>query len=610
MSSRAHRAAPLSLLIALLALAMLSPPAVATDGQGDQGDLELLDEPTPVETAPHDPEFPTPGNGRPDMPFQPGRGFTVAEANEIMDELFDRFEWALPNDLEDEALAGLLLEIALLEQLDAFADSTPEFEQIHRAYAPWPSVPRENVVAYLLDIDDHLADVKNQVNQQMGPVPPLAQALDELATPQRDRLILGDTGFVAPGPYMQALSLILSEGNTDELIRNDELGAEMVSELGPALFALADPGDLDVLESEDAEVLAGVDALYKRQDPGFPWLLVGLIAGLGALIGTMVTGLFLRRRRRRGSVDSLTQEIFEAHRRLTGALDEAAVNEIGCRAAVSITGAHDAAIFRRTPDGLRRIGDTTLIVTSELGRVMETAQPLLTVIDGDPASPDPASICAVPFVTDGTVGGILAVYGSVDHPFDDEDLRRLELLTPALGGALSSADALGSYEHLAMVDGLTSLGNRRRLDGDLDAALSEAVARDLPIGFAMIDIDHFKQFNDTHGHEAGDIALQAVAHVIAKAVRNDDVVYRYGGEEFSVLLPGATIDEAAGAAERIRAAVESAPIPGEETQPGGLLTVSVGIATLADGDAATLKTRADEALYEAKAQGRNRAMLA
>ncbi len=171
----------------------------------------------------------------------------------------------------------------------------------------------------------------------------------------------------------------------------------------------------------------------------------------------------------------------------------------------------------------------------------------------DDAAVTTAAVCAVPLVSDGVVGAVLVVRRPADRPFDDEDRRRLEMLAPALGGALASADTFDSYENMALVDGLTSLGNRRRLDGDL--------------------------------------------------------VYRYGGEEFFVLLPGATFAEASAAGERIRAAVEAARVDGEETQPGGRLTISVGVSTLESGDASGLKTRADQALYRAKAEGRNRSVV-
>ena len=130
------------------------------------------------------------------------------------------------------------------------------------------------------------------------------------------------------------------------------------------------------------------------------------------------------------------------------------------------------------------------------------------------------------------------------------------------------------------------------------------------LGFAMVDVDNFKTYNDTHGHTAGDEVLRRVAETIAAFVRDSDVVYRYGGEEFSMLLPGASPEEAAIVAERVRAAVEETSFPGEEQQPGGKLTVSVGVATLANGSAEDIRERADAALYEAKEAGRNRVILA
>jgi diguanylate cyclase (GGDEF)-like protein len=186
----------------------------------------------------------------------------------------------------------------------------------------------------------------------------------------------------------------------------------------------------------------------------------------------------------------------------------------------------------------------------------------------------------------------------------------LETLAPYTAAALASADRHGSMTHMALVDGLTSLGNRRRLDHDLSATLQKAVAAGLPVAFAMVDVDHFKNYNDSHGHGAGDEALRQVASVIAAHVRDSDIVYRYGGEEFSILLPGSNAEEAQSVAERVRAAVQDASFPGEEMQPGGTLTVSVGVATLASSTPDALKARADTALYDAKSNGRNQVVMA
>ncbi len=598
MSLNSRRALAVALVV-LLASGLFTLPANAeTHDLEEHDDLQLLGSDSP--------------------PFRPGTDLTFREARDIMDAVIFEFGWDLPPDIEAEALMGLFSEIALLHELDAFAGGgTPEIDEIHRAYAPWPDAPRQDVIDQLIDVDEELADLKSEMIPYDVPIAALVPALDELDPFQREQLDRGATAFMPVVPYLQALTLLLSVGTVDQLPR-EQVGAVMISELGDALSALAAPADLGPLTGPITPFPAPVErpsmpAQIDRDDQGPPWFLIAVIAGGGALAGMLLGGLLMRRRRRNADSDDrpedrVTDQILEAHRLLTGVVDENAIAEIGCGTAVAITGAHDAMILRRVPDGLRRTGQSGVFVGSVLDRVIETAQPLVTTVDADPAVGGPVAICAVPLVADGAVSAMLVVRSGPEHPFDNEDRRRLELLAPALGGALLSADALDSFEYMAMVDGLTSLGNRRRLDGDLETTLAHAVARDLPVGFAMIDVDHFKDFNDKHGHEAGDVALQTVARIITGAVRSGDVVYRYGGEEFSVLFPGATAGEAAAAAERIRTAVEAAVIPGEETQPGGRLTVSVGIATLDGGDAPSLKRRADDALYEAKSRGRNRSV--
>ena len=125
----------------------------------------------------------------------------------------------------------------------------------------------------------------------------------------------------------------------------------------------------------------------------------------------------------------------------------------------------------------------------------------------------------------------------------------------------------------------------------------------------MIGVDHFETYHDTHGHAAGDEALRIVAEVLRANVRDGDIVYRYGGEEFCVLLPDTTDDEARAVAERVRAAVEEAPFEGEELQPGGRVTISVGLALTEGGNPAAALETADGALDDAKHGGRNRVVV-
>ncbi len=157
----------------------------------------------------------------------------------------------------------------------------------------------------------------------------------------------------------------------------------------------------------------------------------------------------------------------------------------------------------------------------------------------------------------------------------------------------------------AHTDTLTGLPNRRRFDEEFARAFGSAIRRSSPIGVAIIDIDHFKNYNDTFGHQAGDVALRRIARAIAESVeRSGDFAARYGGEEFVVILEDTTLAGAAGVAERIRSAVLDAGIPAPS---GGVLSVSVGVAARLPGSTGeALLRQADAALYEAKNAGRNR----
>jgi diguanylate cyclase (GGDEF)-like protein len=166
--------------------------------------------------------------------------------------------------------------------------------------------------------------------------------------------------------------------------------------------------------------------------------------------------------------------------------------------------------------------------------------------------------------------------------------------------------------HLAHHDPLTGLGNRRSLQEDLEVLLARSRRYRRGFALAMCDIDHFKAYNDTHGHQDGDQALRAVAATIAGELRGGDSVYRYGGEEFLLVLPEQTLDTARIAVERVRSTVERLAI--KHTAAGlSVLTISAGIAAYAPGDTTTaeeLLRQADVALYRAKAAGRNRIAVA
>jgi len=166
----------------------------------------------------------------------------------------------------------------------------------------------------------------------------------------------------------------------------------------------------------------------------------------------------------------------------------------------------------------------------------------------------------------------------------------------------------GKVELLSLTDPLTGLWNFRKLEQDFDREVLYARRYKEKLSFAMIDIDHFKHYNDCNGHQLGDGALRAVADAVIAAVRDVDTVYRCGGEELCVLLPNTGRDGAFVVAERIRRSVENKDIAGEDNQPLGKLTVSIGVATypLDSISKEGLAKSADNALYKAKNKGRNR----
>ncbi len=160
---------------------------------------------------------------------------------------------------------------------------------------------------------------------------------------------------------------------------------------------------------------------------------------------------------------------------------------------------------------------------------------------------------------------------------------------------------------LAITDGLTSLYNYRYFKDQLLQELKRAQRHSLNISVVMIDIDHFKQYNDKNGHPAGDVVLKDIARLLRDNIRNIDLAARYGGEEFSLILIETDKPSAKIVSEKIRKLVEDYGFAYESSQPDGKLTISTGVATFPeDGeDFDTLVSKADQRLYRAKEAGRN-----
>ena len=237
-----------------------------------------------------------------------------------------------------------------------------------------------------------------------------------------------------------------------------------------------------------------------------------------------------------------------------------------------------------------RVGAQELIVDSVL--VGAAAREILVV---------PVAFKSIPL-------GVIVL--ATTDTFERDDIELVDHLRVDLGLAVNNALAHDRLERLAAIDPLTDAYNRRFGLGRLREEYSRAVRAEAPFGILMVDIDHFKAVNDTYGHLVGDRVLRAVAGACRRVVREGDVLVRYGGEEFLVLLPGAGQDDVVQIGERIRRAVSETTV--EDGASRLNVTVSVGATTFRDTvetpDA--LVALADRALYEAKDGGRDRLVLA
>ena len=217
--------------------------------------------------------------------------------------------------------------------------------------------------------------------------------------------------------------------------------------------------------------------------------------------------------------------------------------------------------------------------------------------------PEAGDLVVVPLVAEGKPLGALVLEqpGTAGGRIPRRAVAALERLSSYAALALRNAWLMEQVQRLAATDGLTKIANRRTFEATLEREVARATRSAEHVSLVMVDIDHFKVLNDTHGHQAGDEVLRNVAAALSCECRDFDTPARYGGEEFAVVLPGCGPEEAVLIAERLRQAVAAAPsvVP---------ITASAGVATYPShaGDADTLVRAADEALYQSKNSGRDR----
>jgi diguanylate cyclase (GGDEF)-like protein len=230
----------------------------------------------------------------------------------------------------------------------------------------------------------------------------------------------------------------------------------------------------------------------------------------------------------------------------------------------------------------------------------------VTQIAGTPRRAE--SLIGAPLIYEGKVRGVITLSQLGINQFDENAVRLLEIIAAQTAIAFDRARLHDELLTEAVTDDLTKLYNRRYLLNRFNEERSRALRNQHTLAAMILDIDKFKLVNDQYGHDAGDVVLRDLAVVIRAVVRAEDIVARHGGEEFCVLMPESSPEDAQKAAERLRAAIERRRLP----KSAGVrnITVSIGLALLSpDDDGMELFTRADLAMYEVKHLGGNRVCL-
>jgi diguanylate cyclase (GGDEF)-like protein len=223
-------------------------------------------------------------------------------------------------------------------------------------------------------------------------------------------------------------------------------------------------------------------------------------------------------------------------------------------------------------------------------------------------SPQRGSMVSAPLISKRQLLGVLNLHKYEFAAFSDSEIKLIQTVVSQAAIAIENAQLYEKTKNLSNTDELTGLANRRYFQEIL--AREVAQARRYGTGFSVVlaDIDHFKAYNDTHGHLRGDAVLRKVAAILLQNTRGIDLVARFGGEEFIVLLPKTTTEGGRAAADKLRQCVAAEVFSGaERSQPGGRLTLSLGVAEYPrdSKDIYELLDLADQALYRAKQSGRN-----
>ncbi len=310
------------------------------------------------------------------------------------------------------------------------------------------------------------------------------------------------------------------------------------------------------------------------------------------------------------------RELLEMARNLAGSLNLRYVLDAVSSHAVSLSGCEHATVWLADDDRPRLTAEITATaggtgpaerdpVEMGAGSVGQAARFGRAISGPGGAAHDPPgalTVTAVPMIVGAHVVGVIELASLHAAAIPQAVMALVETLASHAGTAIEAARLHARTEELSQVDALTRLFNRRRLEGDLDRECKRSRRYDRPLAFCMLDVDHFKEFNDRHGHRRGDAVLQEVGVLLRDAIRGSDSAYRYGGEEFGLLLRDTTLGAAAALCERLRVRIA------ERFPEGQRITASFGVAAFVAAMQAPeeLIEAADRALYRAKRAGRDR----
>jgi diguanylate cyclase (GGDEF)-like protein len=542
--------------------------------------------------------------------------------------------------LQQEGAVDIAKKSALILVLGGFGsnDTRPLQDGIKPVEVP-AGGDRTQELAQLTAIDTQGGQILGQLQ---AAVPTLGHEIVDALTPlsaaDKSALQTGGTISVPPGPMLGALDDLLLHGGAGSASRpdppSDVTALQAALALSPPPTAApATPPPTATPKPTTGPSSSGVTTVeIPTRTVPLPILAGSTVLGI-VLVATVVY-LLLRQRRLKALAataaataptthapapeaatvpSELVDAVLEVSRRLTmiTAVDEieraivreamggvpsdmgALVVRQGKRLAIAYETRTDVLIADRLEEGV-------------IGRVAATGQPIYQVSASEPAIRNlPVAIMLVPLVGGGTVEGVLILMRDAQSPYTPDEQRRITAVAPVAAAAMHSARETTAAVEESRVDPLTGVGNRRRLETELAEVLETADGR--PTAVIMLDLDHFKAVNDTHGHAAGDAVLKAAAAVMRRTVRPADAVYRYGGEEFCVVCPETTGAEAMEIAQRIREAIAAQPFTIGSTVLQK--TASLGVAAGVGNDGPALIREADAALYVAKESGRNRVEL-